>query len=186
MTKKILLIILTLFVTNIFSVVFSQEYRHYIPKGFLIKVQTRVPLSTENLEEGSSVYFIVPSDVWVVEKKAIAKGEVFQGYVSMLKMPIQGVNAAMSITISNLINPKTMEIVPVKAKVIFSGGRDVLGGDLTPPASYNTTIHPRRVYGNRWGGALQYVPSGEYEFGQHVKVIQRDSIFVQFEEDYYI
>ena len=68
--------------------------------------------------------------------------------------------------------------------IIFSN-RETLGGNITNPASYNTTIHPRKVYGNIWGGALQYVPSGEYEFGQHVKVNQRDSLFVQFNEDYY-
>jgi hypothetical protein len=61
-----------------------------------------------------------------------------------------------------------------------------LGGNLTNPASYNTTIHPRKVYGNHWGGALQYVPSGEYEFGHHVGIDMRDNIFVQIDEDYYI
>ena len=186
MIKKIILIILTLFVTNFLNSVNANEYTPYLQQGTLVKVQTRIPLSTEHLEEGSNVYFIAPSDVWVLEKKAIAKGDIFRGYVNMLKMPIQGVNAAMSITITDIIKPSTKERIRVKARVIFSGGSDVLGGGLTNPASYNTTIHPRRVYGNYWGGTLQYVPSGEYEFGQHVQVNQRDSIFVQFDEDYYI
>lgn len=186
MTKKIVLIIFTLFVTNIFNSLFANEYVPYLQKGTLVKVQTRTPLSTEHLEEGSKVYFIAPSDVWVLEKKAIEKGYIFQGYVSMLKMPVQGVNAAMSITITDVINPKTKEITSIKGRIIFFGGSDVLGGNLTPPASYNTSIHPRRVYGNHWGGTLQYVPSGEYEFGRHVRIAQRDIIFVQFDEDYYI
>ena len=186
MARKILLIILTLCTTNIFDFINAQEYAPYLQKGTLVKVQTRMPLSTEHLEEGSKVYFIAPSDVWVLEKKAIAKGDIFQGYVSMLKMPVQGVNAAMSITITDVINPKTKEINPINGRIIFFGGSDVLGGNLTPPASYNTTIHPRRVYGNYWGGTLQYVPSGEYEFGRHVRIVQRDNIFVQFDEDYYI
>ena len=142
-------------------------------------------MTTEHLEEGSQVYFIVPSDVWVVEKKAIEQGEIFQGYVSMLKMPTQGVNAAMQITITSIINPKTKTRRDIQGRLIFSSS-DTLGGNLTNPASYNTTIHPRKVYGNIWGGSLQYVPSGEYEFGQHVKVNQKDNIFVQFDEDYYI
>ena len=186
MTRKILLIILTLFVTNFLNTSNAQEYLPHLQKGTLVKVQTRTPLSTENLEEGSKVYFIAPSDVWVLEKKAIEKGTIFQGYVSMLKMPIQGINAAMSITITDIINPKTKEKTSIKGRVIFFGGSDVLGGNLTNPASYNTTIHPRRVYGNYWGGTLQYVPSGEYEFGRHVRVVQRDNIFIQFDEDYYI
>lgn len=181
MVKKIILIFLTLFLTNISS----YGYEYHLPKGSLIKVYTKVPLSTEHLEEGSSVYFIVPSDVWVIEKKAIEKDEIFQGYVSMLKMPIQGVNAAMKITITDIINPKTKTRRKVNGRLIFSNS-DTLGGNLTNPASYNTTIHPRKVYGNLWGGTLQYVPSGEYEFGQHVMINQRDSIFVQIDEDYYI
>ena len=63
----IFLILLTLLFTNIFCL----GYEHHLPKGSLIKVATRIPLTTEHLEEGSPVYFISSSDVWVVEKKAI-------------------------------------------------------------------------------------------------------------------
>ena len=183
MAKKLLLIILTLFFTN---PCFAQDfpYEPHIPKGSLVKVFTRMPLTTQHLEEGSKVYFIAASDVWVLEKKMIKKGEIFQGHVSMLKMPIQGVNAALSIAITDIINPHTKEKNSIKGRIIFSNS-DVLGGNLTNPASYNTTIHPRKVYGNHWGGTLQYVPSGEYEFGQHMSISQRDSLFVQFHEDYY-
>lgn len=186
MIRKTLLIILIFFVTNLFFVLYAQDYIPYLQKGTLVKVQTKTPLSTENLEEGSRVYFISPSDVWVLEKKVIEKGDIFCGYVSMLKMPIQGVNAAMSITVTDIIKPKSKEKKSITGRIIFFKGSDVLGGDLTNPASYNTTIHPRRVYGNYWGGTLQYVPSGEYEFGRHVRITQRDSVFVQFDEDYYI
>ncbi|MBQ4645793.1 MAG: hypothetical protein IJB79_00435 [Candidatus Gastranaerophilales bacterium] len=186
MAKKILLTFLTLNILAIFNNVFANEYTHYMPKGSLVQVYSKIPITTEQLEEGSKVYFIAPSDVWVVEKKAISRGDIFQGYVSMLKMPTQGINAAMSIAITDIINPKTKEKTPIKGRIIFMGGSDVLGGNLAPPASYNTTIHPRKVYGNIWGGTLQYVPSGEYEFGRHVRIIQRDSVFVQFDEDYYI
>ena len=149
-----------------------------------IKVYTKKPLNTQNLEEGSKVYFIAPSDVWVLEQKAVEKGDIFQGHVSMLKMPVQGVNAAMSVAITEIIK-QDGEKIDLKGRIIFSG-TDVLGGNLTNPASYNTTIHPRKVYGNHWGGTLQYVPSGEYEFGHHVGIGSRDSIFVQIDEDYYI
>ena len=180
MIKKILLIFLTLAIFPLFCF----AYKPYLPKGTLVKVYAKTPINTEHLEEGSLVYFIVPSDVWVVEKKVISKGEIFLGYVSMLKMPVQGVNAALSIGISAIVNPKTGEKRKLSGRLIFSSS-DVLGGNLTSPASYNTTIHPRKVYGNLWGGTLQYVPSGEYEFGQHVGINQRDNIFVQLDEDYY-
>ena len=180
MLKRAFLIFLTLFFTKL--VCFAWDA--HLQKGTLIKVYTKIPLSTEHLEEGSRVYFIVPADVWVLEQKAIEKGDIFIGHVSMLKMPIQGVNAALSITITDLIKPNG-EKFPVTGRLIFAN-KDVLGGGLTNPASYNRTIHPRKVYGNLWGGSLQYVPSGEYEFGSHVGIDARDNIFVQLDEDYYI
>ncbi len=175
-----ILIIISIFVTSLYCFAFSP----YLKKGTLIKVYTRVPLTTANLEEGSRVYFISPADVWILEDKAIEKGDIFLGYVSMLKMPVLGVNAAMKINIDSLVR-KNGEKRQLKGKIIFSGS-DTLGGNLTNPASYNTTIHPRKVYGNPWGGTLQYVPSGEYEFGQHVRIDARDNIFVEIDEDFYI
>lgn len=179
MIKKIFLIFLMLFAVNV-----CYAYEEYLPKGSLIKVYTKVPLSTSSLEEGSEVFFVAPADVWVVEKKAIEKGDIFRGYVSMLKMPVVGVNAAMSIKITS-IEDKYGNINDFSGRIIFSGS-DVLGGNLTNPASYNKTIHPRKVYGNIWGGSLQYVPSGEYEFGNHVGISSRDNIFIQLDEDYCI
>lgn len=181
MIKKIFFtfLIFLLFVFQAFA------YDPYLQKGSLIKVYTKIPLSTESLEEGSSVYFIAPSDVWILEQKAIEKGDIFLGQVSMLKMPILGVNAAMKISISNIIK-KDGEKRRFQGHIIFPGGTQTLGGTLTNPASYNTTIHPRKVYGNPWGGTLQYVPSGEYEQGQHVKITSKDSIFIELEQDYFL
>jgi len=157
-------------------------YDPYVPKGTLIKVYTKIPLTTEHLEENSVVYFVVPSDVWVQEKKAFEAGDIFKGYVSMLKMPIQGVNAAMKITITDVIK-KEGYMEEVQGRVIF-GNSDMLGGNLTEPASYNKSYFPRKVYGNIWGGTYRYVPSGEYEFGRHMVINMRDSLFVQLDEDY--
>ena len=72
MLKKILLIFLTLVLSNC---VFAFE--PYLPKGSLVKVYVKKIYSTQSLEEGSRVYFIVPSDVWVLEKKAVEKGDIF-------------------------------------------------------------------------------------------------------------
>lgn len=164
------------------SFVLAQELK--IPKGTLVKVYTKVPYTTENLEEGSLVYFVSPSDVWVQETKAVEKGDIFVGCVDMLKLPVQGVNAALKIKITDIIK-QNGEKTSFEGRLIFAS-KDVLGGDLTNPASYNRTIHPRKVYGNIWGGTMQYVPSGEYEFGSHVGISQKDMIFVQFDEDFYI
>lgn len=181
MIKKLILILLIIFVTNISA----SAYSPYLQKGALIKVYTKTPLSTDSLEEGSVVYFIAPADLWILEQKAIEKGDIFYGYVDMLKMPILGVNAAMSIKIKKIVKTNG-EQKDLEGRILFPNSKEVLGGNLTNPASYNTALHPRRVYGNFWGGTLQYVPSGEYEFGSHVGVNPRDSLFIQLDEEYYI
>ncbi|MBQ8476185.1 hypothetical protein IJ531_03885 [bacterium] len=160
------------------------SYDPYVPKGTLIKVYTKVPLTTEGLEEGSNVYFNVPSDVWVQEQKAFEAGDIFKGYVSDLKMPVQGVNAAMQVKITDVIK-KEGYMEPVSGTLIF-GNKDTLGGNLTEPSSYNKSYFPRKVYGSIWGGTYRYVPSGEYEFGKHMVINMRDSLFVQLDEDYYV
>jgi hypothetical protein len=155
-------------------------YEEYLPKGSLVKVYAKIPLTTAELQEGSEVFFVAPADVWVCEKKAIEKGDIFRGYVDNLKMPILGVNAAMSVKITKIVD-KYGDERDFKGKIIFFGS-SILGGNLTYPASYNKVIHPRKVYGNSLGGTLQYVPSGEYQFGNHVGVTPRDSLFVELDE----
>ena len=169
-----------MFVTNLVSF----GYDEYLPKGSLIKVYAKIPLSTSSLEEGSEVFFVAPADVWIIESKAIERGDIFKGYVSKLTMPILGVNASMKINIVSIVDKYGYER-EFKGKIIFSGS-DTLGGNLTNPASYNKVIHPRKVYGNSLGGSLQYVPSGEYEYGNHVGIDARDNLFIELDEDFYI
>ena len=180
MVKKIFFIILTIFVTNIFCF----AYEEYLPKGSLVKVYAKIPISTSNLEEGSEVFFVAPADVWVIEKRAVERGDIFKGYVDNLKMPVLGVNASMSIKITSIVD-KYGDEREIKGRIIFAGS-DILGGNLTNPASYHKVIHPRKVYGNNFGGTLQYVPSGEYQYGNHVEVTARDNLFVELDEDFYI
>lgn len=180
MVKKFLI---ALVITLLLSLS-TLAYAPCLPKGTLVKVFSKVIYSTSDLEEGSKVYFIAPSDVWVLEKKMIAEGDIFYGYVSMLKMPVQGINAAMSIVITS-VKKQDGYRYPLEGKIIFSS-TDVLGGNLTPPLSYNKSIHPMRTYGNRWGGTLQYVPSGEYEFGQHMYITPRSLLFVELTDDFYL
>ena len=176
MLKKLIITFLISFSLTAFG------YDPYVPKGSLIKVYTKIPLTTEHLEENSVVYFVVPSDVWVQEKKAFEAGDIFKGYVSELKMPVQGVNASMKVKITDIIK-KEGYMEDVSGTLIF-GNSDKLGGNLTNPASYNKSFFPRKVYGAKWGGTYRYVPSGEYEFGRHMVINMRDNLFVQLDEDY--
>ncbi|MBR1618202.1 hypothetical protein IJ670_08650 [bacterium] len=180
MIRKILYIFLTLIFVNINAFAYSP----CLQKGTIIKVQPQITLSSEHLEENSVVYFVSPMDIWVLEEKAIEKGDIFKGYVSMMKMPTVGVNAALKINITEIIK-QDGTVYDFKGRIIFKN-QEMIGGDLTNPASYNKTIHPRKVYGNPWGGTLQYVPSGEWEMGEHIKLDNRDNIFIELDEDYYI
>lgn len=179
MLKKFLLIFLTFLLTQLN--VFASAL--YIPKGTLVKVAAKAPITTQNLEEGTIVYFMATSDVWVQEEKAIEKGDVFQGVVNKITMPVLGVNASLGIGIIG-IRKVNGQRCSLNGRIIFNSG-DILGGNLTHPASYNVNLKPMKTYGYAWGGALQYVPSGDYEFGQHVRVDSHDRIFVQFDEDFY-
>ncbi len=181
MVKKIILIFLTL----IFTLPVSHAYEAHLQKGALIKVYSRTPLSTDSLEEGSIVNFIAQSDLWVLEQKAIEKGDIFWGYVNLLKMPVLGVNGAMGIKIKKIVKTNGQE-KDLQGTVIFPNGSETLGGTLTSPASYNTTLHLRRVYGNYFGASQQYVPSGEYQFGSHVGITSRDGVLIRLDDDYYI
>ncbi len=173
-------------ITFLFFIIipFASCYELYAPKGTLIKVYTKIPITTENLQEGSNVYFVVPSDVWVHETKVFEAGDIFKGVVTMLKMPVLGVNAAMKVKITDIIK-KEGYIDSVNGTLMF-GTSDTLGGNLTEPSSYNKSYFPKKVYGSIWGGTYKYVPSGEYEFGRHMVINMRDSLFVQLDEDYYI
>ena len=107
----------------LFLTFFSFGYAPYITKGTRVRVYTRIPLTTEHLEIGSIIYFIAPSDVWILENKAIAKGDIFKCYVDTLKMPIQGVNAAMKVTVTDIIKQDGMwngsTIAPTFMKIVF-------------------------------------------------------------------
>ena len=58
------------------------------------------------------------------------------------------------------------------------------GGNLTPPASYNKTVHPREGMYWKRAGVLQYVPSGEYEMGLHITLPTSDIIYIMLDEEY--
>ena len=49
-----------------------------------------------------------------------------------------------------------------------SGGGNTVNGELKLDTTY------------------RYVPSGEYEFGQHVRIDARSNIFIRVDEDFYI
>lgn len=152
-----------------------------LKEGSFVLVHVTKKFTTDTLQEGDRVYFVAPSDVWLDETKIVPKNSVFLGYVSMLKMPVKGVNAALSIKITNITLPdgSTKEF----SGRLTNGKSDVIGGELTPPASYNKMTH---LYQSRlhWSGTTQWVPSGEYEYGQHRGVVPGQNLFIVADSPY--
>lgn len=158
----------------------AQEYVQ-LNKGAFVLVYAKKVLSSATMQEGDQVYFVSPADIWVNETNIIPKNAVFVGYISMLKMPIKGVNAAFSIKITNIILPQGS--VRNFAGTISNGSSDIIGGELTPPASYKKTIHPYKSR-LKWSGTTQWIPSGEYEFGEHSAITPTQKMFVVLDEPY--
>lgn len=152
-----------------------------LKEGAFVLVHATKKFTTETLQEGDAVYFVVPSDVWLDETNIVPKNSIFSGYVSMLKMPVKGVNAALSVKITNITLPDGS--TKVFSGRLTNGKSDVIGGELTPPASYNKMTH---LYQSRmhWSGTTQWVPSGEYEYGQHRGVVPGQNLFVVLDEPY--
>ncbi len=153
-----------------------------ISKGVLIQAYPVKTISTAALNEGDFVYFVVPSDFWGYEIKILPKNTKLRGYVEMLKMPVRGINAAMVIKIKEAIYPDGT-IRRMDASVTYNNSAQI-GGDLTPPASYNKIVHPRKGMYWKGAGVLQYVPSGKYEMGLHITLPTNEPLYIMLNEDF--
>lgn len=190
MDKKILIkifIIFIMFCAFYMNIAKANAAAHFedstvISKGVLIQAYPLKTITTAALNEGDFVYFITPSDLWGYEVNILPKNTKLRGYVEMLKMPIRGINAAMVIKIKEAIYPdgtiKRMDAV------VTHNGSTQIGGNLTPPASYNKIVHPRKGMYWKGAGVLQYVPSGEYEMGNHVTLPTNEALFIMLNEDF--
>lgn len=179
--KKILMTIATLAIL-VNNWAFASDFAE-LQKGSIILVYPKKIITTATVQEGDEVYFISPADIWVNEIKIIPKNAIFVGYIDMLKMPIKGINAAFSVKINKLILPNG-EVKDFIA-TLSNGKTNIIGGELTPPVSYNKTIHPYKTRW-KWSGSTQWVPSGDYEFGRHTSVSPRNQLFVVLDEKYLI
>jgi len=153
-----------------------------ISKGVMIQAYPMKTISTASLNEGDTVYFINPADLWAYEINVLPKNSYFRGYVEMLKMPIKGINAAIVIKITEVILPDG-SIKKMNATVTNNGSGQI-GGNLTPPASYNKSVHPREGMYWKRAGVLQYVPSGDYEMGLHITLPTSDPVYIMLDEEY--
>ncbi len=153
----------------------------YLPKKSFIMVYPVKTLSTSVQEEGDVCYFVTPSDLWIEEDKIIPKNSIFKAVIYMLKMPTKGINAAMKIKTESVTFPNGTTY-PINGEISYKGDTQI-GGNLTPPLSYNKALHIRD--GEYFTGTIaQYVPSGDYEFGQHITIMPSETMFIILNEDF--
>ena len=178
-TKKIIMVSAFLLIGNIFAKALA--IGEFLPeKAFILMNPTKI-LSTSTEEEGDVFYFIVPSDLWIEDTKIIPKDSIIKARITMLKMPVTGVNAAMKLAGETVTFPNG-STYPIKGDVSYQGETQI-GGNLTPPLSYRKTLHPRQ--GEYFNGVVsQYVPSGEYEFGQHITIKPSETLYLILSEDF--
>lgn len=176
--KKFLLILFVAFVFGVNNA-FAKDVTGELSKGTFVMVYPKKPITTETYQEGDFVYFVNPSDVWQGDYNVFPKDTIFAGFVSMLKLPVQGINAALQIKITEVVYPNG-RAQDVNA-TIYKNDKSTIGGGLTPPASYNKSVHKTRGWA---GGALQWVPSGVYEFGKHTVMPTNEPVFVVLDENF--
>lgn len=177
--KYTLIISLTLIFLQ--SISFAEVFNAFLSKNSFVPIQPVKTLSTATYEEGDSVYFIVPTDIWLEEYKIIPKNSIVKAKITMLKMPITGVNATMKLEAQSITFPNG-EVHTINGGISYRGELQI-GGNLTPPLSYNKALHPRK--GEYFNGVVaQYVPSGEYEFGQHITIMPSETFYIVLSEDF--
>jgi len=146
-----------------------RDYNEYkIPAGYFIPIMSLQEFSTAFTEESEELNFITTNDIYIFDKNVIPQGCRLKGFIEKKNEPIVGTNAAMKVFINKLYLPDGFEI-PIKA-YIYSANNNKIGGELTPPLTYNKIPHYQRWTMFRAMGVTQYVPGDQRKMGEHVKI----------------
>lgn len=166
------IILLSMLLSSAFVFASEGQLRDYtefdIPAGFHIPVISLQEFSTAYCEEGDSVSFKTTSDIYLYDKNVIPQGTRLVGYIDKKNEPIIGTNAAMKVFVNKMYLPDGYEI-PIKS-YIYTSNNNLIGGELTPPASYIKIPHYQRWVMFRTMSTTQYVPGKQRKMGEHVTV----------------
>ncbi len=170
MFRFVLIILLTIIIPTSFSAEPNlRDYDEYqIPAGYHIPIMSLQEFSTAYTEEGECLNFITTNDIYLFNKNVIPKGTKLTGYIEKKNEPIRGTNASMKIFVNKMYLPDGYEI-PIKA-YISTVNNNLIGGELTPPETYNKIPHYQRWSMFRAYGVLQYVPGDQRRMGEHVTI----------------
>ena len=146
-----------------------RDYSEFdIPAGFHLPVISLQEFSTAYCEEGDNVNFEITSDIYLYNKNVIPKGTKLTGYIDKKNEPIIGTNAAMKVFVNKMYLPDGYEI-PIKS-YIYTANNNLIGGELTPPATYIKMPHYQRWVMFRAFSTTQYVPGNKRRMGEHVTI----------------
>lgn len=144
-----------------------------IPKGTFIQVINTQEISTAYSDEGAAVKFISTNDLFLFEINVIPKNTEFFGYVEKINEPVVGTNGSMMIKINKLKLPDGFEM-PLNAYIYSSNG-NVIGGELTKPASYDKMPQYQQGFAT---GTLQYVPGATRSMGDNTVIASGAELIV--------
>ena len=136
-----------------------------IPTGSFIPVISSQEISTAYCDEGAKVKFISTNDLYIYETNIIPKETEFYGSVEKINEPIVGTNASMVVRINKLRLSDGFEI-PI-CGYIYSANNNLIGGELTEPASYDKVAHYQQGFSY---GTTQYVPGATRKMGSHTVI----------------
>lgn len=186
MLKRFILICISLFIG--FSIAKEPTLRDYdefkIPAGYNISIMSLQEFSTAYTEEGEPLNFVTTNDIYLFDKNVIPTGTKLTGYIEKKNEPIRGTNAAMKVFINKMYLPDGFEI-PIKA-YIYSPNNNTIGGELTPPLTFNTIPHYQRWSMFRAMGVLQYVPGDQRKMGEHITISSGANLTMVIDEPIYM
>lgn len=131
-----------------------------IPRGTFIPVISAQEISTVYGDVGTKVKFISTTDLSLYEINIIPQNTEFFGYIEKINEPVVGTNASMVIKVTKLRFVDGFEI-PIRG-YIFSTNGNLIGGELTEPASYIKKASYRQGYKSMVG----YVPGPTRKMGE--------------------
>lgn len=185
--KKIFLALFFIFIAAT-SICFAAEdncaLRDYdgieVPKGTFIPVISAQEISTAYFDEGQKVKFIATNDLYLYETNVIPQNTEFYGYIEKINEPIVGTNASMIIKINKLKFIDGFEI-PMKA-YLYVNGETLIGGELTPPATYDKKASYRQGFATMTG----YAPGATRQMGQHTIISSGAELMIMLAGPLYI
>ena len=158
-----------------------RDYSEFdIPAGFYIPVISLQEFSTAYCEEGDKVAFKTTSDIYLYNRNVIPQGTKLVGYIDKKNEPIIGTNASMKVFVNKMYLPDGYE-VPIKS-YIYTANNNLIGGELTPPATYIKMPHYQRWVMFRAFSTTQYVPGGTRQMGQHVTISSGANLMIVLTE----